>query len=364
MKRLSLLLPLLSLAPLLTARAEDPATNAVPAEPAAESGARGRLPLSAKETIRALLVKETASERDGRTVWGPDVVRQLREAIGEPVSNDRPSSLYIREWVFEDGSMFFCYGDEKECFEPAFVEPYPGGRESCPHWVLKEREESTEDGTRPVIMTWVPEKGSDNPLPLSNTDYYFLCRVYDISSDRLFYKLSGDCNHRRNLDAVIASGPDYDSLADLLEFFAEHAEEESALMFWEHLSPDSNRYFQVSNRFVQVVSQPEWNELRKARKDGTLEQFANERRKGRPKDPREYLLDLEKEELAAFWANPPAPLSPACRKLFEAFIRQDYKNGAIKFVPSSENEGDESDPATNAPALHAESAEGAKEPAP
>ena len=104
----------------------------------------------------------------------------------------------------------------------------------------------------------------------------------------------------------------------------------------------------VSSLFVHVLTQDDWNELQTARRNGTVEAFAKKPRVGRAETDRmcDFLLETERQELTALLRNPPETLTPSCRTRIEKFL--------WTYAP-------EPNPA---PAPHAESADGAKEPAP
>ena len=320
---------------------------------------RALVPVSAMDSIREILSEESQKGleySDG--YWDGDAPSRLKALLGEPFGRFENSAMgtnWVSEsWWLEDGTSFSCLEDSDRIESPAFYLHFADATILAP-----ERKRAREWEPRPLPDGRYPcvPMLEGRALPRSKAGYR-VSRIYDVSSDRIFYLLSPDFNRGRSLAEVLVCDIRLDSLADAIGFVDENAGTNTPLVFLktDYLSSDwegmpTGSIFDdrlVSSLFVHVLTQDDWNELQTARRNGTVEAFAKKPRVGRAETDRmcDFLLETERQELTALLRNPPETLTPSCRTRIEKFL--------WTYAP-------EPNPA---PASHADSAEGAKEPAP
>ena len=320
---------------------------------------RALVPVSAMDSIREILSEESQKGleySDG--YWDGDAPSRLKALLGEPFGRFENSAMgtnWVSEsWWLEDGTSFSCLEDSDRIESPAFYLHFADATILAP-----ERKRAREWEPRPLPDGRYPcvPMLEGRALPRSKAGYR-VSRIYNVSSDRIFYLLSPDFNRSRSLAEVLVCDIRLDSLADAIGFVDENAGTNTPLVFLktDYLSSDwegmpTGSIFDdrlVSSLFVHVLTQDDWNELQTARRNGTVEAFAKKPRVGRAETDRmcDFLLETERQELTALLRNPPETLTPSCRTRIEKFL--------WTYAP-------EPNPA---PAPHAESADGAKEPAP
>ena len=334
---------------------------------------RALVPVSAMEPIREILSEKSQKGlgySDG--YWDGDAPAKLKALLGEPferIENSAMGTNWISEaWWLEDGTSFSCMEDSGRVESPAFYLHFADAtilapeRKRARYWEPK----PLPDGRYPSVPTL-----EGRALPRSKSDLYPVSRIYDVASDRIFYLLSPDFNRSRSLVEVLMSDIRLDSLADAIGFVDENAgtnalEASLAADYlsteWEGMPTGSifdDRY--VSDLFIHILTQDDWNELQTARRNGTLEAFAKNSRGGRSDRMCDFLLETERQELTALLRNPPETLSPSCRTRIEEFLRF-YAPENAELEPRAEAaEETHAESAENAePKPHAESAERAE----
>jgi len=169
-------------------------------------------------------------------------------------------------------------------------------------------------------------------FPRSFCGSYLVTRIYDRDSDKFFYALTpgddGFC-----LDEMLALAPKFTTIADAIGFVDKNTSEKDGDLIvdlqFEFVRKESRRnppppeYLLFrGDRFVQVLSQNDWDELQSARQSGSLDQYARTRRHGTPKDIRrdDYLLQSEREQLIELLNTSSNALSPSCVSCIKVFL--------------------------------------------
>ena len=237
--------------------------------------------------------------------------------------------------------------------------------------------ESSPDGATDMDeISVVLERGFATrvPLPPAIGDEYIITRIYDSFSDSLFYDLAPSRDSSMGLDYLLFAYHKFHSIAEAIRFVDDNAVQMGRPLIvyfqWDFLPKEiqswrpRNQIRIPLTRFIQVVTQNDWDELQSARQSGSLDQYAKTKRRGRPKDIRQcdYLLKSEREELKGLLNDPIETLAPSCGTLIEEFLRSYAPENAEEegHAESAESESHAESAENAEPEPHAESAEGAK----
>ena len=325
---------------------------------------RALVPVSAMDAIREILSEEAQKGlgySDG--YWDGDAPAKLKALLGEPferIENSAMGTNWVSEaWWLEDGTSFSCLEDSDRIESPAFYLHFADAtilateRKRARSWEPK----PLPDGRYPCVPTL-----EGRALPGSKSGGYAVSRIFDVASDRIFYLLSPDFNRSRPLVEALVCDIRFKSLADAIGFVDENAGTNALRAFletdylpteWEGFPSGSifdDRL--VSDLFIHILTQDDWNELQTARRNGTLEAFAKNSRGGRSDRMCDFLLETERRELTALLRDTPETLAPSCRTRIEEFLRF--------YAPEKEEEEHAKSLETAEPESHAEGAEGAE----
>ena len=196
-------------------------------------------------------------------------------------------------------------------------------------------EAATDGATATDEASVILERGFTTRAPFPRSFYgsYLITRVYDGNSDKLLYALTpgddGFC-----LDEMLALAPKFTTIADTISFVDENTSEKDSNLVvnlqFEFVRKESRRnppppQVQLfrGERFIQVLTQNDWDELKQARQSGSLKRFAKERPIGKQKNIQksDFLLQSEREQLSALLKDPTKTLTPSCRTRIEDFLR-------------------------------------------
>ncbi len=322
---------------------------------------RALVPVSAMDAIREILSEEAQKGlgySDG--YWDGDAPAKLKALLGEPferIENSAMGTNWVSEaWWLEDGTSFSCLEDSDRIESPAFYLHFADATILAP-----KRKRAREWEPRPLPDGRYPcvPMLEGRALPRSKAGGYAVSRIFDVASDRIFYLLSPDFNRSRSLAEVLVCDIRLDSLADAIGFVDENAGTNALRAFletdylpteWEGFPSGSifdDRL--VSDLFIHILTQNDWNELQTARRNGTLEAFAKNSRGGRSDRMCDFLLETERRELTALLRDTPETLAPSCRTRIEEFLRF--------YAPEKEEEEHAKSLETAEPESHAEAAE-------